>query len=101
MLQVIPDLSQSHIHAHSTLMIKEKSLVTIKLFLDCAKSAVSTFEQVNIFYDTTLFHWLVSNTCITECYFVQNQDCYIYNTTKIADLAQPRKCSDFSLWEGP
>ena len=54
-----------------------KRVVTIKLFLDCAKSAVSTFEQVNIFYDTTLFHWLVSNTCITERYFVQNRDCYI------------------------
>ena len=99
MLQVIPDLSQSHIHAHSINPLMTKEVVTIKLFLDCAKSAVSTFEQVNILWHNIIS--LASEQHLYDRALFCSEPRLLYNTTKIADLAQPRKCSDFSLWEGP
>ena len=45
---------------------KDKGLVTVEHFLDCAKSAVSNFEHVNSLhlYDIAAFHWLMGNAFI-------------------------------------
>ena len=45
---------------------KDKGLVTVERFLDCAKSAVSNFEHVNSLhlYDIAAFPWLMGNAFI-------------------------------------